>query len=118
MIMTDSGNLFNLFYTKEEPRCLLAGTHFLKNQLCIYNNNPPSGYHPPKCSAIETHTVKADAQQFPQLQYVLFDSNGKIIRKGSVSNRLSEFRLSMVGLPAGNYELQMGSTSEKFSVVY
>lgn len=65
-----------------------------------------------------TLTVMADAQQFPQLQYVLFDSNGKIIRKGSVSNRLSEFRLSMVGLPAGNYELQMGSTSEKFSVVY
>ena len=64
-----------------------------------------------------TLTVLADDQQFPQLQYLLFDSNGKIIRKGSVSNRLSEFRLSMVGLPAGNYELQMGSTSEKFSVV-
>jgi hypothetical protein len=65
-----------------------------------------------------TLTVLADAQQFPQLQYLLFDSNGKIIRKGSVSDRLSEFRLNMLGLPAGNYEMQMGSTSEKFSVVY
>ena len=65
-----------------------------------------------------TLTVMADANQFPQLQYVLIDSNGKIIRKGSISDRLSEFRLSMVGLPVGNYELQMGSTSEKFSVVY
>jgi len=65
-----------------------------------------------------TLTVMADTNQFPQLQYVLFDSNGKIIRKGSVSDRLSEFRLSMVGLPVGNYELQMGLISEKFSVVY
>jgi hypothetical protein len=65
-----------------------------------------------------TLTVMADANQFPKLQYVLFDSNCKIIRKGSISDRLYEFRLSMVGLPVGNYELQMGSTSEKFSVVY
>lgn len=65
-----------------------------------------------------TLTVMAADQQFPQQQYVLSDANGKVIRKGSVSDRLSEFRLSMVGLPAGNYELQMGPTSKKFSVVF
>lgn len=65
-----------------------------------------------------TLTVMAADQQFPQQQYVLSDANGKVIRKGSVSDRLSEFRLSMVGLPAGNYKLQMGLTSEKFSVVF
>ena len=64
-----------------------------------------------------TLTVMAEAQQFPQQQYVLTDHNGKVIRKGSVSDRLSEFRLSMVGLPAGNYALQMGQRSEKFSVI-
>ena len=64
-----------------------------------------------------TLIVMAASQQFPQLQYVLSDATGKIIRKGSVSDRLSEFRLSMVGLPAGNYELQMGHSTEKFSVI-
>lgn len=64
-----------------------------------------------------TLTVMASAEQFPQPQYILSDANGKIIRKGLVSDRLSEFRLSMVGLPPGNYELQMGSISEKFTVI-
>ncbi len=64
-----------------------------------------------------TLTVMAASQQFTQQQYLLSDSSGKIIRKGYVSERLSEFRLSMVGLPAGNYELQMGTSSEKFSVI-
>ena len=65
----------------------------------------------------ETLTVRSATNYFPQPQYTITDENGKLIRKGSVSERISEFKLSMVGIDVGVYSLSMGQVQQKFVVI-
>ncbi len=65
----------------------------------------------------ETLTVRSASTSFPQPQYTITDEQGKVIRKGSVSDRISEFTLSMVGIAVGVYRFSMGHVQEKFVVV-
>ena len=65
----------------------------------------------------ETLTVRSASNHFPQKQYTITDEKGKVIRKGSVNDRISEFTLSMVGIAVGVYRFTMGQVQEKFVVV-
>lgn len=65
----------------------------------------------------QTLTVRSATRCFPQQQYIITDEKGKLIRKGYVSDRISEFTLSMVGIAVGVYRFTMGQVQEKFSVV-
>ncbi len=65
----------------------------------------------------ETLTVRSASTYFPQKQYTITDEQGKVIRKGSVNDRISEFKLSMVGIAVGVYRFTMGQVQEKFVVV-
>ncbi|RYY48930.1 MAG: hypothetical protein EOO06_08660 [Chitinophagaceae bacterium] len=61
--------------------------------------------------------VRTSSSNFPEKEYRITDENGRIVRKGSVSERVSEFSLSMVGIKAGVYRFIMGAVQEKFVVV-
>ena len=62
--------------------------------------------------------VKTAATHFPEKEYRINDENGRVVRKGSVNERVSEFTLSMVGIKAGVYRFIMGAVQEKFVVVW
>lgn len=62
--------------------------------------------------------VKTSSSNFPETEYRITDERGRIVRKGSVSERVSEFTLSMVGIDTGVYRFIMGAVQEKFVVVW
>lgn len=64
----------------------------------------------------ETLTVKSGSSNFPQTHYAITDENGRLIRKGSVNEHISEFKLSMVGLATGVYQFTMGQAKERFVI--
>lgn len=65
----------------------------------------------------DTLTVKSGTSNFPQTHYAITDENGRLIRKGSVNEHISEFKLSMVGLATGVYQFTMGQVKERFVII-
>ncbi len=63
-------------------------------------------------------TVRTESGYFPEQAYIITDEKGRIIRKGLVSERLNEIRLSLVGLAAGVYYFTMGTANKQFTIVY
>ena len=63
-------------------------------------------------------TVRTDQEFFEEKNYMITDKNGRIIRKGSVSGRLNEIKLSLAGLAAGVYCFTMGALKQQFTIVY
>jgi hypothetical protein len=61
--------------------------------------------------------VKTSSPGFTETEYRITDENGRVVRKGSVCERISEFTLSMVGIKTGVYRFIMGTAQEKFVVV-
>ena len=61
-------------------------------------------------------TVYSPDGNFRDHDYMITNEEGRVIRKGSVSANLSEFKLRIVGLKAGVYRLIMGQYQEKFIV--
>lgn len=61
--------------------------------------------------------VKTSSNSFPETEYRITDESGRVVRKGSVCERISEFSLSMVGIKTGVYRFIMGAVQEKFVVV-
>jgi hypothetical protein len=64
----------------------------------------------------EILTIRTVCDYFPDKNYVITDEGGRIIRKGSISHGINEFKLCMVGLKTGAYRLIMGQQEEKFNV--
>lgn len=62
--------------------------------------------------------VRTSSSHFPETEYRITDERGRVVRKGSVSKRISEFTLSMVGIDTGVYRFIMGAVQEKFVVVW
>ena len=61
--------------------------------------------------------IKTFQPGFSEKTYRTTDENGRVVRKGSVSDRVSEFSLSMVGIKTGVYQFIMGAVQKKFVVV-
>ncbi|MEI2747190.1 MAG: hypothetical protein V9E88_00340 [Ferruginibacter sp.] len=61
-------------------------------------------------------TVYSPDGNFRDNDYMITNEEGRVIRKGSISANLSEFKLRIVGLKAGVYRLVMGQYQEKFIV--
>lgn len=61
--------------------------------------------------------VKTSSPGFTETAYRITDENGRVVRKGTVSARISEFTLSMVGIKTGVYRFIMGTVQQKFVVV-
>ena len=61
-------------------------------------------------------TVYSPDGNFRDNDYMITNEEGRVIRKGSVSANLNEFKLRIVGLKAGVYRLVMGQHQEKFIV--
>ncbi len=61
--------------------------------------------------------VKTSSPSFPETEYKITDQKGRVVRKGSVSNRITEFSLSMVGIKTGVYSFIMGTVQKQFVVV-
>jgi hypothetical protein len=79
--------------------------------------NPELTVTPVQVPQNATLTVRSGTANFPQPHYTITDENGRVIRKGSVNERISEFKLSMVGLTTGVYRFTMGQVQEKFVVI-
>ena len=80
-------------------------------------NTEPLGISPNQVPLNQSLTVRSELENFPANAYVITDERGRIIRKGFVSNRVTEFRLSMVGLATGVYRFTMGPVNERFTIV-
>ena len=77
----------------------------------------PLSISPNQVPLNQSLTVRSELENFPANAYVITDERGRIIRKGFVSNRVTEFRLSMVGLATGVYRFTMGPVNERFTIV-
>jgi plastocyanin domain-containing protein len=73
---------------------------------------------PNKVPVNTTMTVRTESDSFSDNGYSITDENGRIIRKGFISERMTEFRLSMVGLAAGVYCFTMGTVNQKFTIIH
>ena len=80
-------------------------------------NTEPLSISPNQVPLNESLTVRSQLETFPANAYTITDERGRIIRKGFVSDRVSEFRLSMVGLATGAYRFTMGPVNERFTIV-
>ena len=61
--------------------------------------------------------IKTASTHFPEKDYCITDERGRVVRKGSVNERVTEFTLSMVGIKTGVYRFIMGTIQQKFVVV-
>jgi len=61
--------------------------------------------------------VRTDSGSFPEKEYRITDEHGRVVRKGAVNERISEFTLSMVGIKTGVYRFVMGTVQQRFVVV-
>ncbi len=62
-------------------------------------------------------TVRSASNQFHDMDYVITDDAGKLIRKGAISKGINEFKLCIVGFKTGVYRLTIGHVIEKFTVM-
>ncbi len=62
-------------------------------------------------------TVRSASNQFNDMDYVITDETGRLIRKGAISKGINEFKLCIVGFKTGVYKLAIGQVIEKFTVM-
>ncbi len=62
-------------------------------------------------------TIRSANEPFYEMDYIITDETGRLIRKGAIRKGISEFSLCMVGLEKGVYQLKIGQVTEKFTVL-
>ena len=62
-------------------------------------------------------TVRSAAEPFNEINYMITDETGRLIRKGAITRGINEFKLCIVGFKTGVYRLSMGQTMEQFTVI-
>ena len=62
-------------------------------------------------------TVRSANNPFNEIDYIITDETGRLIRKGAIAKGLSEFKLCIVGFKTGDYRLTIGQAMEKFTVM-
>ena len=62
-------------------------------------------------------TVRSANDPFNEIDYVITDESGRLIRKGAIAKGISEFKLCIVVFKTGVYRLTIGHTIEKFTVM-
>ncbi len=65
----------------------------------------------------EILTVRSAGNKFNEINYIITDETGRLIRKGAIANGSSEFKLCIVGFKTGVYRLAIGQEIEKFTVI-
>ena len=81
------------------------------------SHHPPIIISPAEVLKNTSLHVKIAAEGFDEKEYRITDERGRVIRKGSINDRISEFTLSMVGIKTGVYRFIMGTVQQKFVVV-
>lgn len=81
------------------------------------NHTEPLSISPNQVPLNASLTVRSEQENFPANAYTITDERGRIIRKGFINERVTEFRLSMVGLATGVYRFTMGPVNERFTIV-
>ena len=81
-------------------------------------NNEELRISPSQVTLNSSITVRSQGETFPQSDYTITDGSGRIIRKGTVSERVTEFKLSVVGLATGAYRFSMGKVNQAFTIVF
>ncbi|CAN5773677.1 hypothetical protein BH11BAC4_BH11BAC4_22130 [soil metagenome] len=72
---------------------------------------------PRQLELYQTLTVRSDNAPFFEINYMITDESGKLIRKGAISNGINEFKLCIVGFKTGVYKISIGQTMEHFTVI-
>ena len=62
-------------------------------------------------------TVRSANNPFNEINYIITDETGRLIRKGAIAKGLFEFKLCIVGFKTGDYRLTIGHAMEKFTVM-
>jgi hypothetical protein len=62
-------------------------------------------------------TVRSAKDPFHEIDYIITDESGRLIRKGAIGRGTSEFKLCIVGFKTGVYQLAIGQVTEKFTVM-
>lgn len=70
---------------------------------------------PTRMEANQTLTVRTE-DQFHHPQYIITDTEGKLVRRGTIADGINEIKLCMVGVRSGSYVFQLGSTIERFVI--
>ena len=65
----------------------------------------------------EILTVRSATESFQEINYMITDEAGRLIRKGAISSGINEFKLCIMGFKTGVYRLSIGQTMEHFTVV-
>ena len=62
-------------------------------------------------------TVRSASDPFNEMDYIITDETGRLIRKGAIAKGISEFKLCIVGFKTGVYRMEIGQVIEKFTVM-
>ena len=62
-------------------------------------------------------TVRSANDPFNDMDYIITDETGRLIRKGAIAKGISEFKLCIVGFKTGVYRLTIGQVIENFTVI-
>ena len=63
-------------------------------------------------------TVRSANDHFNEMDYVITDETGRLIRKGAIAKGIREFKLCIVGFKTGVYRMTLGGhVIEKFTVI-
>jgi hypothetical protein len=62
-------------------------------------------------------TVRSANDPFNEMDYIITDESGRLIRKGAIAKGIIEFKLCIVGFKTGVYRLTIGHAIEKFTVM-
>jgi len=65
----------------------------------------------------EILTVRSASESFPEINYMIKDESGRLIRKGAISSGTYEFKLCIMGIKSGVYSMNIGQTMEHFTVI-
>lgn len=94
---------------------LLVVFRLTKANNTMRNINTPFHLMPSRLETGQTLTVSAE-EHFHQLRYEIFDFSGKLIRRGNLSNKQSEFKICLVGISPGTYSLKIGEDIQYFTI--
>lgn len=65
----------------------------------------------------EILTVRSANNPFTEMNYMITDETGRLIRKGAIAGGIYEFKLCIVGFKTGEYRMTIGQAIEKFTVI-
>jgi hypothetical protein len=81
------------------------------------NNTAQVIVSPRQVELNEILTIRSANDPFDANGYVITDETGRLMRKGSIVQGISEFKLCIVGFKTGVYRLAIGHNIEKFTVM-